>query len=81
MKVGTLLASIGSTEPSTFSEICSSLGADCPDNREEWKDFFGLVKAAQTEGLIEVDSDGGKITSVILTQEGVAIINEIRKQS
>lgn len=78
MKVGTLLSSIGSTEPSTFGEICQALGDDKPSDRGEWREFFGLVDAAEKEGLIEVDKSDGKIESIILTEAGVAKLKEIR---
>lgn len=80
MKIGTLLASIGSTEASTFGEICEALGGDCPSDREEWRDFFGLVKVAENVGFIKVERDSGKISSAILLEAGVSKIREIRKQ-
>lgn len=79
MKVGTLLSSIGSTEPSTFGEICQALGDDKPSDKGEWRDFFGLVTAVEKEGLVEVEKFDGKIESMILTEAGVAKLKEMRQ--
>lgn len=79
MKIGTLLSSIGSTEPSTFGEVCQALGDDKPSDRDEWREFFGLANAAEKEGLIEVEKLDGKIESMILTEAGVAKLKEMRQ--
>lgn len=77
MKLGTLLRSVGYTEPSTFGELCQALGGDCPTESSEWRQFFGLVKSAEDEGLVEVERDDGKISSIQLTEMGVSELTKI----
>lgn len=74
MELEKLLKSIGSTEESSFSEICQGLGDDCPawGDREAWGELFGLLSRAERQGLIEVTRINGKIDGAILTEEGVA---------
>lgn len=73
MKLDTLLKAIGSTEESSFSEICRSLGDDCPErgDKEEWSEFFQLIDQAENNKLIDVSWTEGRLDGAILTEAGV----------
>lgn len=79
MKLKDLLGAIGSTEESSFSEICQGLGDKCPENREEWGQFFRWIKEAEEEDLIVVSKTNGKIDSAILTDLGKAELNKEKR--
>ena len=70
-----LLSAIGSTEPSTFNEICQGLGDYCPADKQEWREFFHELRSAEKEGLVTVERTGDTIDSVMLTESGVAYLN------
>jgi hypothetical protein len=75
MDIGTLLKAIGSQEESTFGEICNALGDNRPGkgDRSGWKEFFDLVRRAESEGLIDTSKDGsGRLETAILTEAGAA---------
>jgi len=78
MDIDTLLSAIGSTEETTFNELCQALGDDCPErgNTPEWRDLFRTVSCAEKEGLVRVDRVGGKIGTLILTEAGAARVRE-----
>ena len=50
-----LLECVGSTEETTFGELCKALGDDCPSERGEWASLFRLIHDAEREQLIEVE--------------------------
>lgn len=67
-----VLKCIGSTESSSFNEICQGLGDDCPEHRSEWGQLFRLLETAEKDGLIEIDrASNGRIDSAILTEAGL----------
>lgn len=78
MNTITLLSSIGSTEPSTFNEMCHGLEGDCPEKGDSaaWGELFETIRGAETLGLIKVDRVGGRIDSLILTPTGVERLRE-----
>lgn len=69
-----LLKCIGSTEPSSFSEICNALNdlSEQPTEKREWAAMFKLLDELAKSGYVEVERDrNGKIESVILTEQGI----------
>jgi DNA-binding transcriptional ArsR family regulator len=76
MTEDTILSAIGSTEPSDFNEFCRGLGADCPDDREGWREVFNHLRILEQHGFIEVSRTGNKIDSMILTKAGANRIRE-----
>lgn len=73
----TILAAIGFTEPSTFSEFCEALGDDCPQsgNRAEWTDVFGKLRVLESERYVIIVRDRQNIQQLQLTEKGA---NRIR---
>ena len=69
----TLLAAIGSTEESSFGEMCNALGDDCPDKGDKtaWHTLFNMINIAEEEELVEVHRNGTKIDGLILTEAGI----------
>lgn len=69
-----LLGAIGSTEESTFSDVCRGLGDKCPsdENGISWKYFFATLNTARDRGYVTVSECGTRIDSMILTEAGVA---------
>ncbi|MEW6212922.1 MAG: hypothetical protein AB1631_31655 [Acidobacteriota bacterium] len=81
MELIELLSAIGSTEPSSFGEFCSSLGADRPEqgDRPAWSALFRELERAERDGLVEIERDGrGRIDSLMLTSEGAARIRDMK---
>jgi hypothetical protein len=76
-----ILQSAGSTEPSSFNELLQAMGPDAPerDNKGDWRDFFLAVDRLKHLKLIEVGRIAGKIDSVMVTPEGVAMIPRLKK--
>lgn len=72
MDLDKILSCIGSTEPSTFSELCQALGDDLPERGDKagWRQVFTLVESGERMGFIEVDRVAGKIDSLMLTRQG-----------
>lgn len=79
MKLNTLLKSIGSTEESSFNEICQALGDDCPEKGDSvaWGELFRLIDSAEKSGLIEVSRTNRRTDSAILTEAGAARVKEL----
>lgn len=67
---------IGSTEETTFGELCQALGDDCPEkgDRQGWASLFKTIKDAERAGLIEVSRSEGGIDGIILTPDGKDMI-------
>lgn len=82
MKLKVLLNAIGSTEPTTFSELCDALGPDKPekDDKRAWYILFELIRRAEEDGDIVVDRDGRTLNSVMLTADGVARLANLNKE-
>lgn len=70
-----VLSAIGSTEPSSFNELCSGLDRHCPEERSEWAQLFKIIKKLETAKLVEVTRDGRDIEGLQLTEAGA---NRIR---
>lgn len=66
-----VLAAIGSTEPSSFSEFCRAL-KDCPmkGDREGWREVFATLEWLEHQGLVTIERSGRSIESLILTDAG-----------
>lgn len=66
-----ILAAIGSTEATTFSEFCHAY-ADCPEKgeREAWRELFDALRELERDGLAEVERAGRNIQSLMLTDAG-----------
>ena len=79
MTIDSLLQCIGSTEESSFGEVCQALGDDKPADRSEWGAFFRSVEDLERQGLIEVSRVNGKIDSMILTEAGAARVRTNNK--
>ena len=76
-----LLAAIGSTEASTFSELCEALGGDLPEGKSEWRLLFEAVTHAEAYGYIEVErGETNRIESLILTELGLARVRELNQR-
>ena len=78
------LGAIGSTEESTFSEICRGLGEDRPEKGDKrgWCDLFDTIRKAENDGLVEISyGRAGEIEGAILTEAGVAELRRLREQS
>ncbi len=73
----TILAAVGSTEETSFSEFCSALD-DCPESgdRDGWREVFNLLRQLETHGFVEVSRTKGKIDSMILTEAGANRVRE-----
>jgi hypothetical protein len=66
-----ILAAIGSTEPSSFSEFCRSL-KDCPAKGDTaaWRELFAALEWLEHQKLIVIERSGRSIESLILTEDG-----------
>lgn len=71
-----ILDSIGSTEPSTFRELCQALEDDCPTDKEEWRKFFNLLRDLEVRDLVEVERLKGNIETLQLTTTGADAVRE-----
>lgn len=72
----TILAAIGSTEETTFSEFCNALAGDCPEGKDEWREMFSTLRQLERDGWIEVSKTDGKIDGLILSEAGANRIRE-----
>lgn len=70
------LSLIGSTEETTFNELCSALGDDCPHDKSEWRELFQRVERFEREGYVGVIRENGRIEGLILSESGAALIRE-----
>lgn len=66
-----VLAAIGSTEPSSFSEFCRSL-KDClmKGDTAGWREVFAALEWLEHQGLVVIERNGRSIESLILTGDG-----------
>lgn len=82
MKRQQLLEAIGSTEPSSFNEVCRALGDNCPEkgDKMEWAALFSGLDEAERDGLVDVGRMNGKIETVILTESGVAALKQLQSE-
>lgn len=66
-----ILAAIGSTEPSSFSEFCSGL-KDCPTKGDKagWREVFSTLDTLERSGFVVIGRNGRSIESLILTDAG-----------
>lgn len=71
-----LLGHIGSTEETTFNELCRALGDDCPREKSEWRELFNRINDLERQCYIEVSRLGGKIDGIILTEAGANLIRD-----
>lgn len=71
-----VLAAIGSTESSTFNEMCSALEGDCPEDKDGWRELFKTLRTLENGGFIDVTRVKGNIDSLILTESGANRIRE-----
>ena len=71
-----ILSAIGSQEPSTFSEFCSALDDNCPEEKSEWAKLFRALEELQRHGFVEIEKTGGKVDTLILTEAGANRIRE-----
>lgn len=71
-----LLGHIGSTEETTFNELCRALGDDCPGEKSEWRKLFQRINDLERQCYIEVSRLNGKIDGIILTESGANLIRE-----
>lgn len=67
---------IPSTEPATFSELCASLGGDCPEDKDGWRELFARVKSLEQDGYVEVERTNGKLEGIQLSASGAAMIRD-----
>lgn len=74
----TILAAIGSQEPSTFNEFLRALGDDCPErgDKDGWRELFAALEYSERSGLVEIERVQRKIDSLILTEAGAARVRE-----
>lgn len=70
MHIDTVLAAVGSTEPSDFNDLCRGLGCHVPQERSEWADLFRTIEECEQDGLVEVSRLEGKIDTIMLTKDG-----------
>lgn len=71
-----LLGHIGSTEETTFNELCRALGDDCPREKSEWRELFQRINDLERQSYIEVSRLSGKIDGIILTEAGANLIRD-----
>lgn len=66
-----ILAAIGSTESSSFSEFCRSL-KDCPAKGDTaaWRELFATLEWLEHQKLVVIERKGRSIESLILTDAG-----------
>ena len=66
-----ILAAIGSTESSTFSEFCRAL-KDCPAKGDTagWREVFETLNDLERQGLVVIEREERRIESLILTDAG-----------
>lgn len=70
------LSLIGSTEETTFNELCSALGDDCPGDKDGWRDLFARIRDLERQCYVEVTRTSGKIDGLMLTESGASMIRE-----
>lgn len=79
-----LLESIGSTESSSFNEFLRALdeeGEVPTAGKTAWAKLFADLKELEDEGCIEIDRILGKVSELILTEQGVRALKELRERS
>lgn len=75
-----ILSVIGSTEPSTFNELCNGLRRlnICPEKGDKtgWGTLFRKLGEYKAEGLVIVEMDGRNMKSFQLTKVGADKVRE-----
>lgn len=71
-----LLGHIGSTEETTFNELCRALGDDCPREKSGWRELFQRINDLERQCYIEVSRLNGKIDGIILTESGANLVRD-----
>jgi hypothetical protein len=68
-----ILRAVSSTEPCTFSEFLHGL-PDVPErgDKEAWAELFDKLEMFENLGLVEIERNGGRIESLVLTEAGTA---------
>lgn len=67
---------IPSTEPASFSEMCSALGGDIPTDKAGWRELFAKIKRLEVDGYVEVERTGGNLEGIQLSAAGAALIRD-----
>jgi hypothetical protein len=70
------LSLIGSTEETSFSELCQQLGDDCPDDKAGWRDLFAKIRDLERQCYLEVTRTQGRIDGLMLTESGAGLIRD-----
>lgn len=70
------LSLIGSTEESSFNELCSALGDERPSEKSEWRELFVKIERLEREGYLGVVRANGKIDGLLLSETGAALIRD-----
>ena len=70
------LSLIASTEETTFNELCSALGDDCPQDKDGWRELFTRIRDLERQCYIEVTRTAGKIDGLMLTESGAGLIRD-----
>lgn len=70
------LSLIASTEETSFNELCSALGEDCPHDKNGWRKLFSRIRSLEDRGFVGVIRTAGKIDGMLLTESGAALIRE-----
>ena len=70
------LSLIGSTEETSFSELCAALGEDCPRDKDGWRELFNQIRRLEQSEHIGVIRTAGKIDGIILTESGASLIRD-----
>lgn len=70
-----MLAAIPSTEPASFNEFLRGYD-DRPERGDKgaWAEMFQDLETLEAQGLIEIERVNGKIDTLILTDEGAALV-------
>jgi hypothetical protein len=77
-----LLGAISSTDPISFREFCGALEHNKPEDTQEWREMFAILREVEAEGLVEIDraTANGDIDSLILTEAGAAHLRAARRR-
>jgi hypothetical protein len=67
---------IGSTEETTFNELCSALGDDCPQDKAAWRELFQRIERLEREGYLGVVRAHGKIEGLLLSETGANLVRD-----
>jgi predicted transcriptional regulator len=67
-----ILRAIPSTEPATFNEFLRGYD-DAPERGDKsgWSELFQDLETLESQGLVEIERNNGRIDTLMLTAEGV----------